>query len=739
MKLMRKLSGLIAGFSFAVCLQVSAGNTIKLLHEFDGLDGGVPWADLTRGEDNFLYGMTYTGGDEDNRLGVIFKIGSGGSGFTILHKFTSNNGAKPTGSLIVDGSTLYGMTPHGGGNALGLIFKINTDGSDFTILHDFAGGADDGQFPYGSLTLDGPILYGMTLQGGDNNGGVIFSINTDASDYTILHEFAGGNEDGSMPTDSLTLHNSTLYGMTLQGGDNNGGVIFSINTDASDYKILHEFAGGANDGKEPWGALTLDNSSLYGMTYYGGDSDCGVVFKIGCNGEGFNLIHEFAGGANDGSSPDGSLIVDGSSLYGMTISGGDSNRGVIFKLGIEGADFTILHDFAGGADDGGTPLGSLILNGSGLSGMTMGGGDWDMGVVFSLSIPEIPVDFNGDRKSDVLVENSSGFHNGNVYFMDGPTPFANGEVYKKSDNDWQIIAFEDFNGDGKSDMLWLNSRTKQVLIYIMNGNMVIQTASVLQAGSSWELDKVADFNGDGNADILWKQPNTGDAYMFLMNGVSISFGSRIQKGFDWIAKSAGDYNGDGKADILWEIKGTIGYLCLMDGATVLKEDQIYSKSLWSIDKFGDFNGDGKWDILWRYSSGGKMSGYVQLMDGVTTLASSGYTYYSSNTNWNVIQVGDLNGDGRDDLLFQNSANGLGVGYLMNGSIPYSTGVIYTVTGAWSVLGLFDYNGDGKRDILWKNTVSNKTIDYIMNGLAVKNFGTIVGAGTNVPIVPSVLF
>ena len=43
----------------------------------------------------------------------------------------------------------------------------------FEILHEFAGGGDDGRHPRGSLTLDGSTLYGMTQHGGDSNYGTI--------------------------------------------------------------------------------------------------------------------------------------------------------------------------------------------------------------------------------------------------------------------------------------------------------------------------------------------------------------------------------------------------------------------------------------------------------------------------------------------------------------------------------------------------------------------------------------
>ncbi len=125
---------------------------------------------------------------------------------------------------------------------------------------------------------------------------------------------------------------------------------------------------------------------------------------------------------------------------------------------------------------------------------------------------------------------------------------------------------------------------------------------------------------------------------------------------------------------------------------------------------------------------------MYLMDG-GSISSHGQVYKITNSSWSIDNYGDFNGDGKDDLLFQNASSGIGTGYIMNGVSPSSTGKIYTASGAWSVLDLLDFNGDGKSDILWTNTGTNKTMDYIMNALSVSSFGTIFGAGTKAPINP----
>ena len=120
--------------------------------------------------------------------------------------------------------------------------------------------------------------------------------------------------------------------MTRFGGTYNKGVVFQMNSDGSGFQLLHSFAGGAGDGRLPLGSLTLAGSTLYGMTQAGGDSDLGTMFQMNTDGSGYQLLREFAGGDNDGRYPSGDLTLSGSTLYGMTPSGGNMNYGTVFAF-----------------------------------------------------------------------------------------------------------------------------------------------------------------------------------------------------------------------------------------------------------------------------------------------------------------------------------------------------------------------------------------------------------------------
>jgi uncharacterized repeat protein (TIGR03803 family) len=185
------------------------------------------------------------------------------------------------------------------------------------------------------------------------------------------------------------LNNSVLYGMSYFDGVNGKGTLFSINVNGSGFQVLHAFAGGATDGANPStsGPLILDGTTLYGTTGRGGTADLGTVFKMDINGTAFQVLHSFAGGPLDGNDPLGGVVLNGSQLYGTSNTGGANNKGTVFQINTDGTGLQLLHSFAG--SDGSNPETGLTFDGSTLYGTTDGGGlSAKYGVVFAIQIPE---------------------------------------------------------------------------------------------------------------------------------------------------------------------------------------------------------------------------------------------------------------------------------------------------------------------------------------------------------------
>lgn len=356
-----------------ICTTSNAQYT-KLL-DFDGVTYGSYPQGTFISDGTYLYGMNQNGGA--NNLGTVFKIKPDGTGYVKLLDFDgSTNGSRPVGSLISDGTFLYGMTTTGGLNDLGVVFKIKLDGTGYLKLLDFDM-TTNGSIASGSLFFDGTYLYGMNNQGGANTYGTIFKILPDGTGYVKLIDFS--YSIGSHPFGNLISDGTWLYGMTWSGGANDMGTVFKVKPDGTGYTILLDFTF-LTTGHSPHGSLLFDGTFLYGMTYEGGANNMGTVFKIRPDGTGYATLMDFDG-TTRGGFPWGSLISDGTWLYGMTQSGGANNNGTLFKIMPDGSGFVKLFEFDETVS-GREPWGSLFYDGIFLYGMTAYGGTNYMGVMF---------------------------------------------------------------------------------------------------------------------------------------------------------------------------------------------------------------------------------------------------------------------------------------------------------------------------------------------------------------------
>ena len=279
------------------------GGNFAVLHTFSGFtnqpgpllngDGAYPKAGLVL-SGNTLYGTTEQGGS--NTVGTMFSVTTGGT-FTTMHSF-DHTGYIPMAGLILSGSTLYGTTSTGlsdqGIQESGTLFSINTSGNGFTNFYSFTGGAD-GASPTASLILSGSTLYGTASSGGSAGNGTVFSVNTDGTGFSVLHTFStlgsdtngvATNSDGATPVANLVLSGNTLFGTAEYGGVNGAGTVFALDTNGTNFTTLHNFAVvdpntfTNSDGANPVAGLILSGNTLFGTAENGGWYGVGSVFRL---------------------------------------------------------------------------------------------------------------------------------------------------------------------------------------------------------------------------------------------------------------------------------------------------------------------------------------------------------------------------------------------------------------------------------------------------------------------------
>ena len=386
-----------------------------------------------------------------------------------------------------------------------------------------------------------------------------------------------------------------------------------------------------------------------------------------------------------GGTGSDSFIGSAASLTGDTITDFSTIDRIVI-VGATLANFTFSFSGSTLTFTGGSLTLAGGISGSLIASRAAGGG-------VQLTIADVRNDFNGDGRSDILWRNVDGQLSNWLGQANGGFTPNNANAAAVVPIDWQIVSTGDFNGDGRDDILWRNTdgTLSNWLGTVAGGYTPNDANAAVVVPTDWNVVGTGDFNGDGRDDILWRN-NDGT----LSNWLGTASGGFTPNDAnaarfvptDWQVAGTGDFNGDGRDDILWRNdNGQLSnWLGQDNGGFILNDARALTNvdTAWHVVGTGDFNGDGQDDILWR-NDDGQLSNWVGRADG---------GFYANNANaavvvpteWTVVAVGDYNGDGRDDILWRHTDGTLSnwLGTASGGFIPNDANAAVVVPTSWQV-------------------------------------------------------
>jgi hypothetical protein len=338
------------------------------------------------------------------------------------------------------------------------------------------------------------------------------------------------------------------------------------------------------------------------------------------------------------------------------------------------------------------------------------------------SLPSVSLasaDLNKDGNQDVISINTDGINSSlDVFLGNGDGTFQTATTFPITGAVTQFGFINDMNGDGKLDIVVGAGfqSSFQFLIFLGDGTGHFAAAvpyTPNQDSLSFDTTFIsADVNGDGHADII---TSAGLVFLGQTSGTSFTLAAPSFPAIGTESNDLGpglvaaDFNNDGKLDLATDDGATIRtYLGNGDGtfsagsayATLPNRGLIIGT---------DLDGDGNVDLISGFGGNGLYGGDDYVPNQTYALLGNGTGSFQGAprlpVSYSGTNVGDLNGDGRPDLVaFSLNSNNQGVltSYItQSNGIPAAAQQLVLPAGQGAeapVLGKF--MGGATEDVFW---------------------------------------
>jgi PQQ-like domain len=270
-------------------------------------------------------------------------------------------------------------------------------------------------------------------------------------------------------------------------------------------------------------------------------------------------------------------------------------------------------------------------------------------------------DFNNDGKADLLLENTATGKRAIWYLSDGI--FQSSSALPTVGPQWHIAGSTDFLGNGQASLILENTSTGQHIVWILENGIYASTIALPTIPNQWHVSGIAGPAGNSRKNVVLENTVTGQHIVWVLDNGAYSFTVALPTvGPQWHITGVADAPTDNQAHVILENTITGHH------------------------------------VLWILTNG--FYSFTLALPAVSP-------------QWRVAAVADFLGNDQADIVLENTVTGHHVLWILNNGAYSSTIVLPTVGTQWKVAGAADFLGNGQAGIALQNTITGQRVTWIL--------------------------